>query len=227
MTRVRAALAARLLLVPLACGACGLVLTHGPPNDHATRSDFHCTTNLAGPVLDALTATVSIGLAFKSVTEQPDYDTPAINSVLVVGVARTTLWGISAVVGFDKVSRCSKAQRQRAERRSHAPPTGALYPPVYSAGVQTVVVTPAVDTLSPEAHVQLVAKAIAPGGGVYVNKSFRWSSSNDAIASVGDSGMVTAHAPGTVLIAANADNVVGTARLVVLPPPDGAGRASP
>lgn len=227
MTRVRAALTGRLLLVPLACGACSLVLTHGPPNDHATRSDFHCTTNLAGPVLDALTATVSIGLAFKSATEQPDYDTPAINEILVVGVARTTLWGISAVIGFDKVSRCSKAQRQLAERRSHAPPTGTVYPSIPSPGVQTVVVTPAVDTLSPEQHVQLVAKAIAPGGGVYVNKSFRWSSSNDAIASVSDSGMVTAHAPGTVLIAANAENVVGTASLVVLLPPDGAGRTPP
>jgi len=45
-----------------------------------------------------------------------------------------------------------------------------------------------------------------------------WSSSNDAIASVSNAGLVTAHAAGAVVIAANTGNVVGTARLVVTAP---------
>ena len=44
---------------------------------------------------------------------------------------------------------------------------------------------------------------------------FVWSSSNDAIASVNNAGLVTAHATGAVVIAANTDNVVGTANIVV------------
>ena len=126
------------------------------PANHATLDGFQCTTSVAGPVLDALTATASLGLAFKSVTEDPGYDADAVNEALAVGIAQATLWGISAIVGFDKVSKCTKAQRQLAERRSHAPPTVAAVPLVPSP-VQTVVVIPAVDTLSTEGHLQLVA----------------------------------------------------------------------
>ena len=79
-------------LVPLVTGACGLFLTHGPPANHATLEGFGCTTNVAGPVLDALTATASLGLSFKSANEQPEYDTEAINETLVVGIAQATLW---------------------------------------------------------------------------------------------------------------------------------------
>lgn len=45
---------------------------------------------------------------------------------------------------------------------------------------------------------------------------FRWPSSSDAVASVSAAGLVTTHAPGTVVIAANAEGVVGTVSLVVL-----------
>jgi uncharacterized protein YjdB len=47
---------------------------------------------------------------------------------------------------------------------------------------------------------------------------FAWSSSNDAIASVSSAGLVTAHGPGTVVIAANTSNVVGTASILVTAP---------
>jgi uncharacterized protein YjdB len=80
-----------------------------------------------------------------------------------------------------------------------------------------VEITPRADTLRAGDSIQLVAKALDGSGGYYINKIFRWSSSNDAIASVSNSGLVTAHAPGTVVIAANADNVVGTANMVVSP----------
>lgn len=63
---------------------------------------------------------------------------------------------------------------------------------------------------------QVVATAMNSGGVSIMNKMFRWSSSNDAIASV-NSGLITAHASGEIVIAANTDNIVGTARIVVLP----------
>ena len=227
MTRVRATLAVHLLFVSLACTACGLLLTHGPPAGHPALNDFRCTRSVAGPVLDAVAAAVGIGLSVKSASEQPDYDISAINEILVVGVARAALWSVSAAIGFDKVSKCNAAQRQLAERRANTPPSGAPALVVPTTEVRTVEVTPAADTLVPDEHVQLVARAFEPSGGVFLNKTFRWSSSNDAIASVSASGVVTAHAPGTALIAANTDNVIGTASLVVRPPRDGIERTPP
>jgi hypothetical protein len=79
--------------------------------------------------------------------------------------------------------------------------------------VARVVVLPSLRTLSVGEEVQLGATAIGTQGET-VQTMFRWSSSNDAIASV-NSGLVTAHADGEVVIAANADNVVGTATIVV------------
>jgi uncharacterized protein YjdB len=81
--------------------------------------------------------------------------------------------------------------------------------------VQTVVLAPAADTLAVGAQLQLVATARGSSGAEILNREFAWSSSNDAIASVSTAGLVTAHAPGTVVIAANTSNVVGTATLLV------------
>jgi hypothetical protein len=45
---------------------------------------------------------------------------------------------------------------------------------------------------------------------------FTWSSSNDAIASVSIAGLVTTHATGAAVIAANTANVVGIANIMVV-----------
>jgi uncharacterized protein YjdB len=81
--------------------------------------------------------------------------------------------------------------------------------------VQTVVVNPAMDTLSVGEQSQLRATAYNSSGGTIPDEVFRWSSSNDAVASVSNAGLVTARAPGSVVIAANTDNVVGTASIFV------------
>jgi len=81
-----------------------------------------------------------------------------------------------------------------------------------------VVVSPSDDTLGVGEHRQLVANAHSSSGTVIPNRIFMWSSSNDAIASVTNAGLVTAHAAGTVVIAANTANVVGTTRIIVTAP---------
>lgn len=207
-----------LCFVPLMCGACGLLLTHGPPAGHEALPDFHCTTSVAGPLLDAVVATVGLGFTIKSVTNN-DYNSGGTNEILVLGVVRASAWVISAAIGFDKVSKCARAKRQLAARRAAAPPAPGAAAPVHPSPVQAVEVTPGADTLTTGEQVQLVAKAFAPDGGVFINKSFRWSTSDDAVASVSDSGVVTARGPGTVVIAANVDNVTGTARVVVVTQP--------
>ncbi len=84
--------------------------------------------------------------------------------------------------------------------------------------MQAVVVRPADSRLAVGEQRQLSAMAHASSGALMPDRPFLWSSSNDAIASVSNAGLVTAHAAGTVVIAANAGNVVGMASIVVTAP---------
>jgi len=90
--------------------------------------------------------------------------------------------------------------------------------PPSEADVSVVTLDPAADTLRVGERRQMIATARSTAGALVPWKGFRWSSSNDAIASVGNAGLVVAHAVGAVVIAANANGVVGTASVVVVAP---------
>ena len=81
-----------------------------------------------------------------------------------------------------------------------------------------VEISPALDTLRVGERVQLQAVARESSGALVPGRSYVWSSSNDAIASVNAAGNVFATAAGAVVIAARTGSVVGTARIVVLEP---------
>lgn len=198
-----------LALAPFLFGACGLLFTHGPPAGHETMVHFTCSESTTGPVLDIVWGSLNLVAALVIAGNPDQYKNPG--QATASGVVWAVISGISAAVGFDRVKKCVTAKRQLAERQAHAP-SGAGE----SAGVQTVLIMSGGDTLTVGEHTQLVAKAFDSSGAVLLGKSFKWSSSNDAIASVSDAGLVTAHAAGTVVIAANADNVVGTASVVVM-----------
>lgn len=87
-----------------------------------------------------------------------------------------------------------------------------------AATVATVVVTPATNNLvSIGATVQLSAVARDASGNTIPGKSFTWSSSAIAVATVSISGIATAVANGTASITATTDGVQGTASLSVAP----------
>ena len=134
--------------------------------------------------------------------------------IVTVGLAWGVVSGFSAANGFKKAKRCRAAYRQLAIRHgqhpSDLPPEGPF--------VQAVAVSPADTRMAVGEQRQLSATAHASSGALMPDQPFLWSSSNDAIASVSNAGVVTAHAAGTVVIAANAGNVVGTARIVVTAP---------
>jgi len=209
-----------LALAPCVFGACSMLFTHGPPQGHEKMVYFTCSESSTGPILDIVWGGLNVAGALVIAGHRDEYDNPDR------GVATGVIWGIisgiSAGVGFDRVKKCRAAKRQLAERQARAPAradegvTGRVR---VSGGdeVRRVEITPHTDTLTAGNSVQLAAKALDENGGYYINKVFRWSSSNDAIASVSNSGLVTAHAPGSVVIAANADNVVGTANVLVSP----------
>ena len=85
-----------------------------------------------------------------------------------------------------------------------------------SAG--SVVVTPAEATVAPGDTVRLSAAALDANGHPVAGAEFSWSSSDESVAAVDDSGLVTGVAAGTVEIAAASSGVTGRATVSVEAP---------
>jgi len=205
-----------LLCLPLltAASGCGWIFTHGPPANHEQLEYIPCTESDAGPILDLVWGGLN-DLGAMVIASSPDeYENPELATASGLG------WGVlsafSAASGFKKASACKDARRALAQRQ--AARGLAPLPIADSAMVMAVIITPAADTLAVGAQRQLVAAARLSSGAPAPGRMFTWSSSNDAIASVSNAGLVTAHAPGSVIIAANTSNVVGTATIFVTGP---------
>lgn len=200
----------------LCTSACGFILTQAPPADHRSQTYFTCTESNAGPVVDIIWGGLNVlgGLLASDDPSSQFYSADA-SQTRTIGLAWGLLSGSAAAVGFAKTKRCREAKQELAERQR----TGvAGVPPQETATtVATVSLAPAVDTLLVDSALQLVASAHGTSGLPAKDRTFTWSSSNDAVASVDAAGLVTAHAPGSVVIAARTGFVVGTARLTVHP----------
>ena len=81
--------------------------------------------------------------------------------------------------------------------------------------VATIEVTTPTTSLVPDATVQLTALALDDEGRVLSRRALAWTSSAPDVATVSSTGLVTALAPGEVLIAASADDAVGAALIIV------------
>ena len=169
-------------LVPAATGACGFIFSHAPPAGHEQMDYFTCTESNAAPIIDV------IDVIWAFVIQS---DIPIASRLVFAGLS-----GVAAGVGFSKSRECRAAKRALAQRLS-----ARRDPRAVEAVVQTVVISPATDTLAIGERVQLVATAHSSNGAIVANRMFVWSSSNDAIASVNNAGLVTAHATGAVVIA--------------------------
>lgn len=205
-----------LLCLPLLTAAtgCGFLFVHGPPTGHEQLEYIPCTESDAGPILDIVWGGLNVLGAIVIASSPDEYDNPDL------AVASGVAWGVistaSAASGFKKVSACKNARQALANRQAARGAIPISVPD--SAAVIAVVITPAVDTIAAGAQRQLVATAHGSSGATVLGRPFTWSSSNDAIASVSNAGLVSAHAPGSVIIAANTNNVVGTATIVVSGP---------
>ncbi len=202
-------------LLSLLQTGCGFVFSKGPPAGHEQMLAFSCTESDAGPILDIIWGGLNVLGALTVASDPSSYDNPG--QVEVVGVAWGVFSSFSAASGFNKSKQCRRALQQLAERNAQrANPALAL--PADLSSFAVVVVSPSDDSVRVGEQRQLVATAQNSSGTPIPNREFRWSSSNDAVASVSNAGLVTAHAAGTVVIAANSGNVVGTARIVVTAP---------
>jgi hypothetical protein len=211
-------------LLPTFAGACGFVFTHGPPAGHERMNYISCTEGNLGPILDVAWASLAAVTILKTAAN-PDDVSPAIFAPtpgrdLVIGImaVEAGIYTLAAVTGFGKTKRCKAARQQLATREAQLLREVGTPQPAGINVIQAVMVGPSEATLEIGEQVQLVATAMNSGGSAISNKLFSWSSSNPAIASVSVAGLVTAHANGTVVIAATSENVTGTARIVVSSP---------
>jgi hypothetical protein len=203
-------------LLSLLLSGCGFLISKGPPTGHEQMLSFSCTESNAGPTLDIVWAALNV-LGAAAAASQPDaYDNAG--QIVAVGIGWGVVSSFSAASGYKKSKECRQALQQLAQRNAQlaGAVSGVVVPD--NGTVVAVVVSPSDDTLAVGAQLQLVAEAHGSSGAVIVNRSFTWSSSNDAVASVSNAGLVSAHAAGAVVIAANTNNVVGTVRVVVITP---------
>ena len=206
----------------LAVGGCGFALVKGPPTTHQSQIYFNCTEGNAGPMVDLGWASLSLLLVMTPGNDSRSEPEPVTGIAKVIGLTSAVVSGSSAIVGFGKTRRCRDAKRLLAERLAQgstvAPQAaGAQSNPAAANSVQAVTIRPAADTIRVGESVQLVAAAWASSGAAIRGASFVWSSSNDAIASVNRSGLVTGNAGGVVVVAARTGTVVGTASVIVTP----------
>src|SRR6185436_14023199 len=190
-------------LISLLLSGCGFLISKGPPTGHEQMLSFSCTESNAGPTIDIVWAALNVLGAAAAASEPDAYENAG--QIVAVGIGWGVLSSFSAASGYKKSKECRHALQQLAQRNAER-----------NGAVVAVVVSPADDTLAVGAQLQLVAAAHGSSGAVIANRPFTWSSSNDAVASVSNAGLVSAHAAGAVVIAANTNNVVGTVRVVVI-----------
>lgn len=213
----RSAMATLVALAPVTTGGCSLLLTQGPPEGYEQMDNFTCTESITGPTVDLVMAGLGVLVVVAAAEDSDvDYETDDASKYFVTTFAVLgAVSAVSAVVGFNNTKKCRAAKRELAERRSRAAVAAQRQGPAEQV-VHTVVLRPPADTLTIGEQVQLTATAYDSAGAAVTNTMFAWSSSNDGIASVSNAGLVSAHANGAVVIAAHADNIVGTASIVVI-----------
>lgn len=91
----------------------------------------------------------------------------------------------------------------------------------------TVTLSPSTVTLRRTNTRQFTAVARNAQNVVITGRTFRWASSNSATASVDQNGVVTALAPGNVIISAESDQTAGTASVIVTEIPIGSCSLNP
>jgi len=89
---------------------------------------------------------------------------------------------------------------------------------VVTVAVARVTVSPLSERLRPGETVQLTAAAIAPDGSPVDGRGVAWRSSNENVAVVAPDGRVSGTGPGSAVITAVIEGLVGSAQIVVSPP---------
>ena len=210
---LRALLLITCLFGTIAVSGCGFLFVSAPPEAHARQAYVSCTESNVGPNLDFVWAGLNISGALAASLSPDSYVSPG--ETVAIGIAWTLFSGASGIRGLKKTSQCREAKRMLAERQVQQRGE-ATQSSIQTGSALSVTITAPRDTVKVGATLQLVAEGHGSSGAVVPGLGFTWSSSNDAIASVNASGLVTGHAAGSVVVAARTGAAVGTTSLIIV-----------
>jgi uncharacterized protein YjdB len=181
---------------------------------------------VATVAINPATSTLNIGGTAQLTAQARDSSGAVVGDVVFVwvsnnpAVATVTASGLVTAVAGGTATIAATSSNGRS---GYATITVNAPPPPPAPVVTTVAVSPASATLNVGATSQLGAQARDANGAAMSGVTFTWSSSNTAVATVSNSGLVTAVGAGSATIRATAPNSVqGSAAITVnapLPPP--------
>ncbi|NOJ61283.1 Ig-like domain-containing protein [Arthrobacter sp. 260] len=129
------------------------------------------------------------------------------------GIATIDGTGLATAVSPGTASISGSAAGQQAQATLTVLPA--------DVAVVSMIVNPTSQTVDPGVSVQYVAVAqFSDGSAQEITGAVQWGSTDPSIASVTESGLATAIAPGEVLMTADWNGLQGSAPLTVLAPPD-------
>jgi hypothetical protein len=140
------------------------------------------------------------------------------NPTYTYSSSNTAVASVSATgqVSFNGIGSCTiEVAASTFPNNPFIVPVLVVGPPTVTLPVTRVAITPASASLFRGEAAQLTAQAYNPDGAV--SKTFTWTSSDAAVATVDGNGRVTANGLGTAYIYALADGVTGQAEIFVSP----------
>lgn len=159
-------------------------------------------------------ATISMRVSVSAPLQAQTLDaegTVLAGRVVTWASSNTSIATVSPTGSVTGISAGAATITASSEGRSGQAAVTVTLPPV-----QTVTVSPAVDTLGVGTERQHTAVLRDASNAVLTGRALAWSSSNVAIATVSSTGNVTALAQGTTTVSATSEGRVGTATVVVL-----------
>lgn len=191
-------------------GACVLLLSACADNDNVTSPADQLGLALnKQTTASAAAVTVSLPLGERTQLKVTDARYTPIWSTSASGVATVDKNGFVTGVGLGSATVSARHRLWRTDFQVS----------VVAPTVATVQITPGSATIAAGGTLQLSSVAKSASGATLGGKSVTYSSSASNVATVSQSGLVTAVAPGSVTINAIVDGVVGTSQLSVSPPP--------
>ena len=167
---------------------------------------------VASVVVSPATVSMRVGVSTPLTAQTLDADGQSLTGRTVAwSSSNTAVATVSASGTVTGVSPGAATITAASEGRSGQAAVTITLPPV-----QTVVVSPSVDTLAigtERAHTAVLRDA---NNNVLTGRALAWSSNNVAVATVSSTGVVTGVGAGTVTISATSEGRVGSATVVVL-----------
>ena len=207
------------------CGSFKVVATSNPGNmtDTANVTVSGCNVPVASVTVTPATASVAVGRSVQLTATPLDANGNALsgktiswsssNTAIAVSDANGNVTGLAT--GTVTITATSEGQ------------SGTATITVTSVPVASVTVSPATASVSQGQTTQLSAVTKDANGNVLTGRGVTWSSSNQAVATVNASGLVTGVAAGSATITATSEGQSGTAAITVIAVPVASVTVSP